>query len=259
MTPPRPARPPRVDVAALLRRSPAVRRRPRPGAYRRPASPVAICGRERRGGRDPALTNLVDNAVRHAAPGRPRRHGGGTPDRVTVTDDGHGIPVEDRERVFDRFTRLDEARDRDSGGSGLGLPITRALLRRSGGDVRLEDAGRACEPWSACRRTADPAHPYGGAMAPVRQVQVTFDCADPERVARFWCEVLGYVVPPPPEGFAIWDEFDRSLPPERPGFGVRLRRPHRGRPAAVLSARPRGQGRQEPGAPRRPGRHRARG
>ena len=54
-------------------------------------------------------------------------------------------------------------------------------------------------------------------MASVRQVQVTFDCADPERVARFWCEVLGYVVPPPPEGFATWDDFDRSLPPEHQG------------------------------------------
>jgi hypothetical protein len=54
-------------------------------------------------------------------------------------------------------------------------------------------------------------------MASVRQVQVTFDCADPERVARFWCEVLGYVVPPPPEGFASWGEFDRSLPLERQG------------------------------------------
>ncbi|WP_425953672.1 VOC family protein [Xylanimonas sp. McL0601] len=51
----------------------------------------------------------------------------------------------------------------------------------------------------------------------VRQVQVTFDCADPERVARFWCEVLGYVVPPPPEGFATWADFDRSLPPEDQG------------------------------------------
>jgi catechol 2,3-dioxygenase-like lactoylglutathione lyase family enzyme len=39
-------------------------------------------------------------------------------------------------------------------------------------------------------------------MASVKQFQVTFDCADPERVARFWCEVLGYVVPPPPPGFA---------------------------------------------------------
>ena len=54
-------------------------------------------------------------------------------------------------------------------------------------------------------------------MASVRQVQVTFDCAEPERVARFWCEVLGYVVPPPPEGFATWDEFDRALPPEHQG------------------------------------------
>lgn len=54
-------------------------------------------------------------------------------------------------------------------------------------------------------------------MLSVRQVQVTFDCADPERVARFWCEVLGYVIPPPPEGFATWAEYDRSLPPERQG------------------------------------------
>jgi hypothetical protein len=54
-------------------------------------------------------------------------------------------------------------------------------------------------------------------MASVRQVQITFDCAEPERVARFWCEVLGYVVPPPPPGFASWGDFDRSLPPERQG------------------------------------------
>jgi Glyoxalase-like domain len=54
-------------------------------------------------------------------------------------------------------------------------------------------------------------------MASVRQVQVTFDCAEPERVGRFWCEVLGYVVPPPPEGFATWDDFDRTLPPELQG------------------------------------------
>ena len=43
-------------------------------------------------------------------------------------------------------------------------------------------------------------------MTAVKQFQVTFDCADPERVARFWCEVLGYVVPPPPDGFATWDD-----------------------------------------------------
>lgn len=48
-------------------------------------------------------------------------------------------------------------------------------------------------------------------------MQITFDCAEPERVARFWCEVLGYVVPPPPEGFASWAEFDSSLPADRRG------------------------------------------
>ncbi|MFC8712247.1 VOC family protein [Streptomyces sp. NPDC057197] len=56
-------------------------------------------------------------------------------------------------------------------------------------------------------------------MPTVKKVQITFDCAEPERVARFWCEVLGYVVPPPPEGFGSWDEYGRSLPPERQGAG----------------------------------------
>jgi len=54
-------------------------------------------------------------------------------------------------------------------------------------------------------------------MAAVRQFQVTFDCAEPERVARFWCDALGYVVPPPPEGFSDWHEFDRALPVAKRG------------------------------------------
>jgi hypothetical protein len=58
---------------------------------------------------------------------------------------------------------------------------------------------------------------YGEPMASVRHFQVTFDCAEPERVARFWCEVLGYVVPPPPEGFATWDDFESSFSPEDQG------------------------------------------
>ncbi|TRV72977.1 VOC family protein [Streptomyces sp. 130] len=51
-------------------------------------------------------------------------------------------------------------------------------------------------------------------MATIKQVQVTFDCADPERVGRFWCEVLGYVPPKPPEGFGSWDAYTASLPAE---------------------------------------------
>ena len=90
---------------------------------------------------DRALTNLVDNAVRHASSGvdvAVDATGDGA--RVSVVDDGNGIPEEDLERVFDRFTRLDEARDRDSGGSGLGLAIARELLRRNGARVHLEVA-----------------------------------------------------------------------------------------------------------------------
>jgi hypothetical protein len=62
-------------------------------------------------------------------------------------------------------------------------------------------------------------------MASVREVQVTFDCAEPERVAWFWCEVLGYVPPPPPEGFATWDDYQASLPPEERGAWAVCRDP----------------------------------
>jgi hypothetical protein len=54
-------------------------------------------------------------------------------------------------------------------------------------------------------------------MASAKQFQVTFDGAEPERLARFWCAVLAYVVPPAPEGFATWDDVGRSLPPEQQG------------------------------------------
>jgi signal transduction histidine kinase len=89
------------------------------------------------------VSNLVDNAARHARTGVTidvrRQPGDGV--RLTVADDGPGIPAEDRTRVFERFTRLDGARSRDAGGSGLGLSIVRELVRAYGGDVRLEDNG----------------------------------------------------------------------------------------------------------------------
>lgn len=52
-------------------------------------------------------------------------------------------------------------------------------------------------------------------MPSVRELQVTFDCASPRRVALFWCEAIGYEPPAPPDGFDSWDGFDASLPPDQ--------------------------------------------
>ena len=52
-------------------------------------------------------------------------------------------------------------------------------------------------------------------MSELRQVQVTFDCADPRALSLFWCSVLGYELPPPPPGFDSWDAFSDTLPPEQ--------------------------------------------
>jgi signal transduction histidine kinase len=86
------------------------------------------------------LANLLDNAVRHAGSQvviDVRAQGGGVV--LTVVDDGPGIPVDERERVFERFARLDDARDRDAGGTGLGLAIVKELLNRSGGSITLHN------------------------------------------------------------------------------------------------------------------------
>lgn len=84
-----------------------------------------------------ALANLVDNAVRYARAEvvvRAAAHDGWAV--LEVTDDGPGIPEEDRDRVFERFVRLDADRGRASGGTGLGLAIAREIARAHGGDVR---------------------------------------------------------------------------------------------------------------------------
>lgn len=91
---------------------------------------------------DQVVRNLVDNASRHAV------------DRLllaldttsagvelVVEDDGPGVPEADRERVFERFVRLDEARSRDAGGSGLGLAIVAEIVRSHGGTVAVSSGG----------------------------------------------------------------------------------------------------------------------
>jgi signal transduction histidine kinase len=89
------------------------------------------------------LVNLLDNAVRHAKGAVSVSVGEQDGWAVlVVTDDGPGIPAEDTERAFGRFSRLDDARSRDgSEGAGLGLAIVRATAEAHGGSVSLEDAG----------------------------------------------------------------------------------------------------------------------
>lgn len=110
------------------------------------------------------LRNLLDNALRHAATRVRVDIGDDEPGLVvlTVTNDGAPIPDDDRERIFEPFVRLDEARSRDDGGTGLGLAIVRGLVERAGGTVtacsrdgetafvvRLPAAEPAREPASA--------------------------------------------------------------------------------------------------------------
>ncbi|NUR91071.1 MAG: HAMP domain-containing protein [Nonomuraea sp.] len=88
------------------------------------------------------VTNLVDNAVRHATTTvQVRVHRKDEEAVIEVLDDGPGVPPEHREAVFDRFTRLDEARARDGGGAGLGLPIARDIALRHGGSLAAQDGG----------------------------------------------------------------------------------------------------------------------
>ena len=90
------------------------------------------------------LGNLVDNALRHTPPGgRVTLAGRGDGDRVrlTVTDTGEGIDAQHLPHVFERFYRADTARDRASGGSGIGLAITKALVEAHGGTVSVHSAG----------------------------------------------------------------------------------------------------------------------
>lgn len=89
---------------------------------------------------DRLLTNLLDNAARHAAT-RIEVEVALRGDRVvvTVTDDGDGIPPQDRDRVFERFTRLENARAKEKGGSGLGLPLSREIVAAHGGALTIAD------------------------------------------------------------------------------------------------------------------------
>ncbi len=142
----------RVDLAALAReelsrRAQAGGQGSRGGVAVRAAelAPGEVLGSRGQLGR--VLGNLVDNACRHAesevvlsvrAEGRWLV--------LAVADDGAGVPPPERERIFERFVRLDDARSRDDGGAGLGLAIARDVATRHGGTLTVCESprGGAC-------------------------------------------------------------------------------------------------------------------
>ncbi|MFE6684861.1 sensor histidine kinase [Streptomyces sp. NPDC057743] len=90
------------------------------------------------------LGNVLDNAQRHAhsTVRVAVRLGAAGTVALEVTDDGPGVPPDDRERIFTRFIRLDDARTRDEGGAGLGLAIVRDVVLRHGGHIEVGEAER---------------------------------------------------------------------------------------------------------------------
>jgi two-component system phosphate regulon sensor histidine kinase PhoR len=88
------------------------------------------------------LFNLVENAIKYGPPSGHVIVGGRDVSakkvELFVRDDGPGIPPESRERVFERFYRVDRARSRDTGGTGLGLSIVKHIVQAHGGEVWLK-------------------------------------------------------------------------------------------------------------------------
>jgi signal transduction histidine kinase len=124
-----------VDLSQVATEEALRTRRPEINISLDISTDVVVAGSRSHLGR--MIANLVDNAVRHARSTVTVRVA--APAVVEVVDDGPGIPAKHRESVFDRFTRLDEARARDTGGSGLGLAIAREIAHAHGGTLVAAD------------------------------------------------------------------------------------------------------------------------
>jgi signal transduction histidine kinase len=129
----------RLDLAALVREEVSQRVGDRVPVTIAVAEGLEVAGS--RGQLARVLGNLLDNAQRHArssVSASVRKEG----DRIVlaVADDGAGVPEPERERIFERFVRLDDARGRDDGGAGLGLAIARDVARRHGGTLTARQA-----------------------------------------------------------------------------------------------------------------------
>ncbi|TJZ46274.1 HAMP domain-containing histidine kinase [Streptomyces piniterrae] len=128
----------RVDLAALVREESSQR-----VTDRIPVQVGKLAGGEVAGSRSQlarVLGNLLDNAQRHAeASVRVAVAREGAWAVLRVDDDGPGVPEAERERIFERFVRLDDARARDDGGAGLGLAIARDVAVRHGGSLAVRE------------------------------------------------------------------------------------------------------------------------
>ncbi|GAB1820510.1 DUF4153 domain-containing protein [Herbidospora sp. RD11066] len=127
-----------VREASLARDDVTVASAIEPGRHLTTADPVLLAQ---------VLANLLDNAVRHSPSGgtvtlTSRASSDGTVE-IEVADEGPGIPLDDRQRVFERFSRLDAARAADAGGAGLGLAIAKEIAELHGGTIGVGD-GTGC-------------------------------------------------------------------------------------------------------------------
>ncbi|MER8187257.1 ATP-binding protein [Kitasatospora sp. NPDC094015] len=147
-----------VDLTGLVRTAAGAGPAPGPTVELHASEGVTVTGNPLWLGR--LLTNLLDNARRHARSRVTVRLStdAATGDAVLdVTNDGPRIDPADRERIFERFTRLDDARSRDDGGTGLGLPIARDIAALHGGTLTVEDT-----PPGTTFRTRLPTAPPAG-------------------------------------------------------------------------------------------------
>lgn len=88
-----------------------------------------------------AIYNLVDNAIRHGGGSvRISSFSDGSRACVVVSDDGPGVPESQRERIFERFYRIDPSRSRQTGGTGLGLAIVKHVAESMGGTISVGDS-----------------------------------------------------------------------------------------------------------------------
>ncbi|GJF35023.1 two-component sensor histidine kinase [Kitasatospora sp. NE20-6] len=134
-----------IDLTELVRTTVEARSGQRPAVTLDLTGRAAVTGNPMWLGR--LLTNLLDNAQRHARTTVTVRLAfdpAAGQAVIDVTNDGPAVDPAEREKVFERFTRLDDARSRDDGGTGLGLPIARDITTIHGGTLTIEDTSDGC-------------------------------------------------------------------------------------------------------------------